>query len=130
MKYLSHYMNELRGDLFQKNDIIIAFGRKSFDEQKKDGVKYVNLGYGIICPKKNASTFRKEYKEMRKKAIAMDIAENGIDRIILREYANVEFGLTYDTDAVMDQLEGYGVSLDKVISLRAQYLNDFEECNK
>jgi hypothetical protein len=54
MKFLSDYMNENQSALFAKTGSFFAFGQKQFDEKKKEGVVYVNMGGGLICPKENA----------------------------------------------------------------------------
>ena len=48
MKYLSHYTEEATTKLLTKYNGFFAFGQKQFDEAKKEGVKYVDRGAGLI----------------------------------------------------------------------------------
>ena len=41
--------------LFKDTGAFFAFSNEQVDEQKQEGVKYVSLGAGMICPKENAS---------------------------------------------------------------------------
>lgn len=37
-----------------------AFGEAQFNEQKQEGIKYISLGAGLICPKDNFQDFKNE----------------------------------------------------------------------
>ena len=40
--------------ILEANGAFFAFSQSQFDEQKKEGVIYVSMGAGLICPKENA----------------------------------------------------------------------------
>ena len=52
MKYLQNYMSEKQSKLFKKTGAFFAFSQKQYDEQSQNDVVYVNMGHGMICPKK------------------------------------------------------------------------------
>lgn len=52
-------------DLFHSLGIFFAFSNKRFNEQREEGVTYVNLSCGMMIPKNNVEIFRKKYKELR-----------------------------------------------------------------
>ena len=53
MKYLSDYMEKRQTELFNRTGTIFAFSDKQFEEGKKEGVKYSNLGQGMLTEKGN-----------------------------------------------------------------------------
>lgn len=63
MKYLSHYLEEAQTKAFEKAGAFFAFSNSQFDEKKKDGVKYVDMGAGLICPKENMVTLARELNQ-------------------------------------------------------------------
>ena len=54
------------GLVLKNNGAFCAFGTKQFDEQKKEGVKYISMGAGLICPKENADKLNKELNHICK----------------------------------------------------------------
>lgn len=114
MKYLSDYIQEAQSKLFDDSGAFFAFSTDQFNEAKKDGVKYVHLGAGLIAPKENAKSLAVGLKEIAKRGIAQDIAENGKEAIIERELANHEAYYTGDTFTTIDALEDYGFTTDEI----------------
>lgn len=114
MKYLSNYIEAAQTELFNRLGVFFAFGNKQFDEQKKEGVKYVSLGAGLICPVEHAKTFWAEHKKIVDAGIALDLAENGKTGVIDRELDNHECLYTGDiTDCVM-ALKNYPITADEI----------------
>ena len=107
MKYLSDYMNEKQTAAFEKAGAFFAFGNEQFAEKRKEGVDYVNMGAGLICPKENANKLHEELKTIYIEAIKEDVAENGAKAIIEREYFNHETQITGDNSGVIDLMEDY-----------------------
>lgn len=114
MKYLSDYTEAPMAELWAKNGAFWAFSNKQFDEQKKPGVKYVQLMNGLVCPDENALAVMQGMIEIGDQAVAQDIAENGIEGVIKRELANHEAYYTGSIDSTMDALEPYSVTRDQV----------------
>lgn len=51
---------DLVSEVLEKHGAFWAFSDKQFNEQKKDGVRYVSCGAGLIAPKDNIDNFTKE----------------------------------------------------------------------
>lgn len=107
MKYLSEYTSGPQSELFDRLGAFFAFGQKSFDEKRREGVKYVNMGAGLLCPKDNAQALANGLEEIQTKGIAQDIAENGAEGIIEREYFNHECQITMSTEDAEIALKTY-----------------------
>jgi len=107
MKYLSDYMEQAQTDLFNKTNTFFAFSDKQFKEQYTDGIKYVDLGGGMITPTEHATKVIVELKMIYEKAMAQDLKENGIQGVIERELGNHEVYYTNDLEPVMEALKDY-----------------------
>jgi hypothetical protein len=117
MKYLSDYMQERQTAAFDKAGAFFAFSREQFDKSKVEGVKYVNLDMGLICPKENAATLLKELDDIYRESIQQDIAENGLNAIIQRELSNHEAYYTRNIDSTVDALADYPVTFDDIMKV-------------
>lgn len=106
MRYLSDYMDEAQSDLFEVTGSFFAFGQKQFDEQKIDGVKYVSLGAGLICPKGHAKKVIEEIDRIYDDAIQQDIADHGAEKIVEREYFNHETQIS-NRYGMLQAIEGH-----------------------
>lgn len=115
MKYLSHYTEKAISALLKDTGAFFAFSNQQFDEQKVEGIKYVSMGAGLICPKERAPELKKGLEDTRKLGIQKDIEENGIDNIISRELYNYEAMYTGDIDMVVEVLKAYNISEEDVI---------------
>jgi len=107
MKYLSNYMEEKQTKLFNETGSFFAFGNSQFDEKKKDGVTYVSMGAGLICPKENAKQLSDGLDSIYIEAIKEDVNENGAKAVIEREYFNHETQLTGSNSQVIDLMSEY-----------------------
>jgi hypothetical protein len=114
MKYLQDYQEEAQTALFKKTGAFFAFSNKQFDEEKKEGVKYVHLGAGLICPKVNAKELNEKLDAIYKDAIKKDIAENGIEAIIKRELYNHECFYTGDITDCVSKLQDYPTTKEEI----------------
>ena len=74
MKYLSDYMEEKQTALFNRTGTFFAFSQKQFEEGRKDNVKYVNLGQGMLTEKPFVEEVINELKLRRliRKAVEMN----------------------------------------------------------
>lgn len=116
MKYLSEYIEENQTAIFNKYGVFFAFSNKQFDEAKEEGVKYVSMKMGMICPEKNVQAFTKELHECHKAGIKQDLAENGSEKIIIRELYNHETFYTDDISQVVWALSPYKITEKEVLA--------------
>jgi len=124
MKYLSNYMDSAMSETLKKHDAFFAFGKSQFDEAKKDGVKYYDMGGGLVCPIDNAKDLRKAMDDVYNVAIAQDIEENGLNAIILRELYNHEAFYTGDIDSTYEAIGDYpGATRELVAEIYKQNIN-------
>lgn len=114
MKYLNDYTDTGISAALDKAGAFFAFGQKQFDEAKKEGATYVNMGGGLLYPKENAKTLRKEMEENFQNAIAQDLAENGKEGIIKRELYNHECFYTGDIEDAVAYVAAYGFTEEDV----------------
>jgi len=117
MKYLSDYMNDSQTELFKKTGSFFAFSGKQLAEQRVEGVVYVNLDGGMICPKDTVEELIDGLNCIHDKAIEDDINDNGIDAIIKRELGNHECYYTGDYEAVLEVLDPYGISEQQIVEV-------------
>lgn len=115
MRYLQDYINEAQTRAFETHGAFFAFSNKQLDEQAVEGVKYVSLGAGLICPIENAQKLRDSLDGIYAQGIQQDIAENGKEAIIQRELGNHEAQITGDITDTIDALEGYDITELEVI---------------
>jgi len=109
MKFLQDYQEEKQTELFNRLGSFFAFSMKQFNEAKKDGMKYVNLGAGLITPKGTEEELITELDRIYKDAINQDVKENGKDAIIRRELYNHEATYTGDISSTVDALQHYPI---------------------
>ena len=107
MKYLSDYMAAKQNELFQRTGTFFAFSQKQFEEGRKDNVKYVDMGQGMITEKPFVEEVINELDKIHKEAMIQDIKENGIQGVIQRELENYETYYTNDLEPAMEALESY-----------------------
>lgn len=117
MKYLSDYISAGQTKALDKAGAFFAFSNKQFDEVKKEGVKYVDMGLGMICPKETAGQLVIDLDNVLKTGIEQDIAENGIDNIIKRELNNHEAYYTGDITSTVEALGAYPVTKEQILSI-------------
>lgn len=115
MKYLSDYMEQAQTEVFEKYGVFFAFSSEQFQEGlKKVGAnennKVCEFGGGMYGLSKNADAIIEALDNIQKNAIAQDIEENGIEKIISRELGNHEAQITGSIADTVDALEGYGIS--------------------
>jgi hypothetical protein len=104
MPYFSHYLRDAQSKALKDNGAFFAFGDKQFNEQKVEGVEYVDMGGGLICPKANAATLRSQLDAATTMAVETDVAGNGMEAIVRREYFNHESHISMDTSNAMGAL--------------------------
>ncbi len=107
MKYLSDYMESKQTELFEATGAFFAFSNSQFDEKRKEGVKYANLGAGLISPLDQVEILRNGLDEIYNEALKQDFEENGAEAIIRREYFNHEYQLTCDNLSILEDIAPY-----------------------
>lgn len=101
MKTLNDYTDTLTSKLFAENGAFFAFGKTQFEEQKKEGVNYVSMASGMICPKENVTKVLNEFERIFDDAVRQQVADFGAEKIIRHEYFNHETQLTGDNEQVI-----------------------------
>ena len=114
MKYLSDYMEEKQTDLFNRTGTIFAFSQKQFEEQRKDVIKYVNMGQGMLTEKPFVEEVINGLDKIYKDSIKQDLKENGKDKIILRELENHEAFYVGNIEDTILKLEDYPITEDDI----------------
>jgi hypothetical protein len=117
MKYLTDYTEAATTKLLNDCGAFYAFGTKQFDEQKREGITYVSMGAGLICPKENADRIFDGVNGILAAGIAADLKENGKDGIIRRELANHEAYYTGDIGPTVAVLTAYGFTPDEIMAV-------------
>ena len=93
--------------ILEANGAFFAFSQSQFYEQKKEGVTYVSMGAGLICPKENADKLHEEVKRNSKKAIKAEIKKKGAKAIIRHAYFNHECQISMSTEDAENALKRY-----------------------
>ena len=122
MKTLRDYLEPAQDKLFNELGVFFAFSNSQFNEGKKEGVNYVQLSAGIICPKNNLSKFLKRLDDIITDGISLDIKENGENKIINRELVNQEFGVTGSIQDTASALSDYPITEKEILSVAHNYI--------
>jgi hypothetical protein len=93
--------------LREKNGVCFAFSQRQFDEQKRDGVKYVEISSGTLCPKENVIHYMNEVIKIIDKGVKYMVDKYGAIEIIKYEYWNHETQLTGDICTLEESLQIY-----------------------
>jgi len=117
MKYLSEYMGEKQTLAFNRADAFFAFSDKQFEEAKKEGIKYVSLGAGLICNSTKAKTLTQELDTIYTEAIQEDVQDNGMRSVIDRELANHEAYYTRDIESTVEALKDYPCTIEEILKV-------------
>lgn len=106
MKYKDYQkeLSDLLTKVMDENKCFFAFGQAQFDEQKEEGVKYVQLGNGMLIPKDNMKSFNDAYTKGEKEIKAK---RKDLDRkkVIAYELNNHEAYYTGDIYSTMEILK-------------------------
>jgi len=116
MTDLKTYTDQAITELLDGNGAFFAFGNKQFEEGRKEGVKYVSMGIGLVCPKANAKTVHDGLDNINKLSIAQDMEENSTKDIIWREFANYECQIPCSPEDAIDALKGYPITKQEILA--------------
>lgn len=114
MKYLSDYTNDPISKHMDSLGAFFAFSNGQFNEKQVDGVDYVSLGAGMICPRENTKLLVDGLEDIHKKGIEFDLRDNGRKKIIERELSNHECFYTGDIEDCVDTLKDYGITEQEI----------------
>ena len=117
MKTLQDYTQEKMSALWKETGTIIAFSDKQFELERVKDVEYVGVGMGLIVPKINVKKLAEKTTLIHKQGVLEDIAENGKEKIILRELSNHEAYYTGEIDDAYETLNLYGFSKEDVYKM-------------
>ena len=122
MTGLGHYLKDANSSILSDNGAFFAFSDSQLDKSKKEGVKYVSLGAGLIAPKDKAAQLIEQLGEARKEAIKSYMRDHSREDIIKRELSNYEAYYTGDITEVMSALEGFGITTEEVFRVYKKQL--------
>jgi hypothetical protein len=117
--------NEAMSEMFKKYGAFFAFSQQQIEEGREEGVEYVSLGSGLVCPAHFAEKVLQEIDSLHAEYVKSDIEENGRKGIIWRELENHEAQITRSIDDTVDALESHGIGRDEV---DAEYKAFFSYC--
>jgi hypothetical protein len=98
------YVDIAVSQAIKDNGVYFAYDEKQVKEGAKEGVKYVHIGGGALCPKENVEKFINESYEGSRAAALKEIEEKGADKIIRYEYFNHECQISDDFTSMKDAL--------------------------
>jgi len=130
MKYLTDYTEKEQTRLFNKYNVFFAFGTDQFNEQAKEGLKYISRDAGMYQGYKDSKElkeFDKEWDKMLENAIKQDLKENGKEKIIERELNNHECYYTGEIDqSVINSLSDYNISKKEIVDQFNKNIDNYE----
>ncbi len=129
MTTIDHYNGSRINRIMKHHGAFFAFSSEQYELKARPGVRYASLGAGLIAPMQNACAVMEDLKTSTRISITADIAENGIDAIIMRELANHEANYTRDYSDALAALRCYGVTEEKMREVFPVYLkieDDYE----
>ena len=127
MRYLSDIIEEAQTQVFNDTGAFFAFSSKQFDEQKVEGVVYVNTGSGLLCPRGKEEELNRRLVKIAQEGFITDIEENGKKGVIHRELGNHEYSYTHDITATIEALSGYPITETEIRAEVPEYLKAFHE---
>ena len=95
-KTLKQIKQDEQTKIIKNNGGFFAFNDEQYKQQKKQNTIYVNMGVGLICPKNNAKTLKKELDDLNKKAIKKQMETQSIKDIVFKNCFNYELQYSYN----------------------------------
>lgn len=117
--------NEMTTEALARAGAFFAFSNEQFDAEAKDGVEYVSLGSGLICPRDTAAQLFADLDVINQEKIKWEIEQNGKKDIIWYELGNHECQIGMDYSNVVDKLKPYGITEDDI---KAEWRDYFQMC--
>jgi hypothetical protein len=110
-------MEEQQTKVFNDTGSFFAFSPAQFEKQKQEGVVYVSVGSGLICPQEHAFNVVEKLDSIYTTAIAEDLDENGKEGVIERELANHEAYYTCSIQDTLQALKDYGITNAEILAV-------------
>jgi hypothetical protein len=127
MKYLNDYTQKAQTKLFELTGSFFAFSQAQFNEAKKTNLDYADMGSGLFCDSTKTQILIDGLKKINSDGIIQDMAENGAEAIIWREFANYECQIGMNFEDATNALKDYPISLAEI---KAQWKPYFDNCVK
>lgn len=108
---------------FDKYGAFFCFGYEQFNARKKEGVTYVDIGGGLVCPKENAKQMMSDLSEFSENECKRELKERGREETILYHLRNYECGYSGDLTQAIETLEGYGIGEEEVREVYRKHKN-------
>jgi|5B_taG_2_1085324.scaffolds.fasta_scaffold15927_2 hypothetical protein len=122
-KTLKQIKHDEQTKILKNNGAFFAFNDQQYKEQKKQNTIYVNMGVGLICPKNNAKTLKKELDELNKKAIKKQMETQSIKEIVFKNCSNYELQYSYNGEQeIKDILKDYPIKEIEIIRYYQEYI--------
>lgn len=111
---LNEYIEDKVSALYEELGAFYAFSNEQLAEQKKEGVEYVRLVSGLICPKENADDFMKRFEEIVDAGMKERLEKEGRENVIKYELSNYECYYVGSWEEALPVLESYGITEHEV----------------
>lgn len=112
--------------LFEQFGAFFAFSNEQFDKQKKEGVKYVNYGAGLLLPKENVDKFTLEFNKITDWKIE-ELKKIDPEIMIEYELSNHEAYYTGEIEDAFDSLKQYGFTIAQVRAVYKKTKHKYED---
>lgn len=114
---------------YEKFGAFYAFSNQQFDDQKKEGIVYVNMGSGLIAPKEKAKEFYAELKEILNNYHKTRLEIEGKDKIIMDELFNHECQIVGCYDDIIDLMDSYGITEEDILKVWPKFIKKCQDEN-
>lgn len=113
--------------LFDDYGVFFAFSKDQFDKQKKDGVKYLDGGAGMLIPKDIAKEFQDEYNKLYLDFDNKILSDKELkNKYILYQLLNHEAFYTGDYYETFERL-GKGYTIEEVKAVYIQNMDKYQD---
>ena len=123
MKTAHEIKEEKISNLLIEVNGFFAFGKSQFDEAKKQGVKYVSRGAGLIHEAGKSKYFDDQLAAITKEYHQKSLLEKGKIKIILDELQNYECFYTGEIDEAVEALKVYDITEKEVLKVYQDNIN-------
>src|SRR5690606_17950952 len=113
-------------ELFKNNGAFFAYSNKQFNEQKKEGIQYINILAGLMAPKDKAKFILSEMERLYDESVIEHVKNETAEKIISYEYFNHETQLTGETNSIVDLFTEY----TRLFPIEFSKENILKECDK
>jgi hypothetical protein len=125
---VNYFIDRQVSRLFDDMGAFYAFGRKQFEEGRKEGVKYCELLGGLLCPIENRDALLKRFLELHEEGRKKRMEAFSLEAIIKYELANHECWYTgsIPKDTIEELMEDYGATREQIYKVFSEGWKDVE----